>query len=302
MTATLDNDIQDFCEYISTVRRLSPHTVSNYQRDLEKLSAYSEKENISHADKIHAADIRRHVAELHRKGLGGKSLQRYLSSVRALYTYLNKQGRSKNNPAVGIRPPKSQRKLPSTLDVDRVNQLLNFQADAWLDTRDKAILELFYSSGLRLAELVSSNIEDLDLADASIRVTGKGNKSRILPMGSFAIKALQDWLAVRNNVNTTDNKALFISKRGQRINPRTVQARIKLQALKQGSDQKVHPHMLRHSFASHMLESSGDLRNVQELLGHADISTTQIYTHLDFQHLSKVYDQAHPRAKKRNNK
>lgn len=299
MTATLHHEIADFCEYIANVRRLSPHTCSNYSRDLARLIEYADKEQIDRADKIHPADIRRHIAEQHRKGLNGKSLQRYLSSVRAFYTFLNKQGRSKNNPAVGIRPPKTQRKLPSTLDVDRVNQLLNFNPDNWLDTRDKAIIELFYSSGLRLAELVNININDIDLNDASITVTGKGNKSRILPVGKMAIDAIKAWLRIRGDIQHSEDKALFLSQRGLRINPRTVQARLKLQAQKQGSEQRVHPHMLRHSFASHMLESSGDLRNVQELLGHADISTTQIYTHLDFQHLAKVYDQAHPRAKKR---
>lgn len=296
---SVQQDIADFNEYIRHVRRLSPHTCSNYKRDLIKFSVFADNSGIVDSDAIHPADIRRQVAELHRKGLSGKSIQRYLSSVRALYTFLNRQRRSVKNPAVGIRPPKSPRKLPSTLDVDRVTQLLDFDGDDWIALRDKAILELFYSSGLRLAELIGCNIDDVDLHDASIKVTGKGNKTRILPLGSYAINAIREWLKVRNDVPTTEPQALFISKRGSRIHPRSVQARLSKIAKWRGSDQQVHPHMLRHSFASHMLESSGDLRNVQELLGHADISTTQIYTHLDFQHLAKVYDNAHPRAKKR---
>ena len=295
----LDQDIADFHNYIHHVRRLSPHTCSNYARDLSKFRAFTSRDGSQNADAVHPADIRRQVAELHRKGLSGKSIQRYLSAVRALYQFLNKQRRSSKNPAVGIRPPKSPRKLPHTLDVDRVTQLLNFDGTEWLDKRDKAMLELFYSSGLRLAELVGCNIDDLDLNDASINVTGKGSKVRILPLGSYAIAAIRAWLQVRNEVPNTEDKALFLSQRGQRIHPRTVQSRLAKIAQWRGSDQRVHPHMLRHSFASHMLESSGDLRNVQELLGHADISTTQIYTHLDFQHLAKVYDNAHPRARKR---
>lgn len=297
--SALSQDIADFQHYISQVRRLSPHTCSNYARDLGKFITFTERDGISHADAVHPADLRRQVAELHRKGLGGKSIQRYLSAVRALYTFLNRQRRSKNNPAIGIRPPKTPRKLPNTLDVDRVTQLLDFEGDDWLSLRDKAMLELFYSSGLRLAELVGCNIEHLDLNDASILVTGKGNKARLLPLGRYAITALRAWLAVRNDVASADPAALFISQRGHRIHPRSVQARLSKIAQWRGSDQQVHPHMLRHSFASHMLESSGDLRNIQELLGHADISTTQIYTHLDFQHLAKVYDSAHPRARKR---
>ncbi|HSG60731.1 MAG TPA: tyrosine recombinase XerC [Pseudomonadales bacterium] len=295
----MSQDIADFHSYISQVRRLSPHTCSNYARDLDKFFTLAERDGLLDADAVHPADVRRQVAELHRKGLGGKSIQRYLSAVRALYTFLNRQRRSKNNPAMGIRPPKTPRKLPSTLDVDRVSQLLDFEGDNWMSLRDKAMLELFYSSGLRLAELVGCNVDHLDLEDASIMVTGKGNKARLLPLGSYAITALRAWLRVRNDIAGADPTALFISQRGSRIHPRSVQARLRNIALSRGSDQHVHPHMLRHSFASHMLESSGDLRNIQELLGHADISTTQIYTHLDFQHLAKVYDSAHPRARKR---
>lgn len=295
----LDQDIADFHNYIHQIRRLSPHTCSNYARDLTRFREFTSRDGNQNADTVHPADIRRQVAELHRTGLSGKSIQRYLSAVRALYQFLNKQRRSNKNPAVGIRPPKSPRKLPHTLDVDRVTQLLNFDGAEWLDKRDKAMLELFYSSGLRLAELVGCNIDDLDLNDASINVTGKGSKVRILPLGSYAVAAIRAWLQVRNEVPSTEDKALFLSQRGNRIHPRTVQTRLASIAKWRGSDQRVHPHMLRHSFASHMLESSGDLRNVQELLGHADISTTQIYTHLDFQHLAKVYDNAHPRARKR---
>ncbi len=295
----LSQNIAEFHDYIRQVRRLSPHTCSNYARDLSKFLEFTNRDGLDSADAVHPAHLRRQVAELHRKGLGGKSIQRYLSAVRSLYTFLNRQRRSNSNPAVGIRPPKTPRKLPNTLDVDRVTQLLDFESDDWLSLRDKAMLELFYSSGLRLAELVGCNIDDLDLSDASIKVTGKGSKSRILPLGSYAISALKAWLKVRNDIPSADAQALFLSQRGNRIHPRSVQARLSKIAKWRGSDQQVHPHMLRHSFASHMLESSGDLRNIQELLGHADISTTQIYTHLDFQHLAKVYDSAHPRARKR---
>lgn len=293
--------VTQFLDYLETVKRFSAHTLSGYRRDLEKFLTYMIEQAIANPQQVRNSDVRLWVAKLHRNGLSGPSLQRALSAVRAFYRYQNRDSSNQHNPAVGIKAPKSAKKLPKTLDVDQVQQLLSIAGDTWIDLRDRAILELFYSSGLRLSELVSLDLSAIDLSDQLVTVTGKGNKTRTLPVGSFALKALQSWLAIRSDVQPQDN-ALFLSKRGQRLSQRSVQARLKKLSLQQQVDQGVHPHMLRHSFASHMLESSGDLRSVQELLGHADISTTQIYTHLDFQHLAKVYDQAHPRANRTSNK
>ncbi len=292
--------INEFLHYLETARQLSPHTLSNYRRDLEKFSDYCLQKNITDSATAHSADVRQWVAQLHRGGLAGPSLQRALSALRSFYKFRNRQG-EKNNPALGIQAPKSAKKLPKALDADNMQQLLSIEGDDWLSTRDRAILELFYSSGLRLSELVDLDIEDIDLPQALITVTGKGRKTRTLPIGSFAITALKDWFTVRKDVNPNDN-AVFLSKQGKRLGQRSIQQRLKKHSLQQGVNQSVHPHMLRHSFASHMLESSGDLRAVQELLGHANISTTQVYTHLDFQHLAKVYDKAHPRANRKTEK
>ena len=216
---------------------------------------------------------------------------------RSFYKFRSREGEH-HNPAIGIQAPKSEKKLPKALDIDNTQQLLSLEGSDWLSIRDRAILELFYSSGLRLSELVDLNLNDIDLPQALITVTGKGNKTRTLPVGSFAIKAIESWINIRCDLNP-DHSAVFLSKQGKRLSQRSVQLRLKKYSLQQGISQHVHPHMLRHSFASHMLESSGDLRAVQELLGHANISTTQIYTHLDFQHLAKVYDKAHPRANRK---
>ena len=292
--------INEFLHYLETARQLSPHTLSNYRRDLEKFSDYCLQKNIAEPSLAHSADVRQWVAQLHRGGLAGPSLQRALSALRSFYKYRNRQG-EKNNPAISIQAPKSAKKLPKALDADNMQQLLSIDGNDWLSTRDRAILELFYSSGLRLSELVNLNLQDIDLPQALITVTGKGRKTRTLPIGSFAIKALKAWFSLRADVKPIET-AVFLSKHGRRLGQRSIQLRLKKYSVQQGVNQSVHPHMLRHSFASHMLESSGDLRAVQELLGHANISTTQVYTHLDFRHLAKVYDKAHPRASRKTEK
>lgn len=288
-----------FINYLRDVRQLSPHTISNYQRDLNSLTVYCALRQREDAGAIHEADIRGWVSQMHRHGLAGSSIQRALSAARSFFNYLGREQGHSRNPAAGVQAPRQPRRLPKTLDADQVNKYLEFAADDPMALRDSAIAELFYSSGLRLAELVAINLDDIDYSAQLITVTGKGRKTRTIPVGSVALAALRRWLAVRPPAS---EPALFTSNRGHRISVRNVQARLKLQGRRAGMYQDVHPHMLRHSFASHMLESSGDLRAVQELLGHANIATTQIYTHLDFQHLAKVYDAAHPRAKRRQTK
>jgi integrase/recombinase XerC len=235
----------------------------------------------------------------HRAGAGGKTIQRELSALRSLFRYLLREGDVGQSPAQGVRAPKSPRKLPGTLDADQLCALLDHPDDEPLALRDTAMIELFYSSGLRLAELVSVNLGDIDMDDGTLEVLGKGAKTRRVPVGRHAREAVVHWLKVRPLLAGSGERALFVSQRGNRIHPRTVQQRLQRWALEKGATRNVHPHLLRHSFASHLLESSGDLRAVQELLGHADISTTQVYTHLDFQHLAQVYDKAHPRAKRK---
>lgn len=292
--------LTEFLEYLQNVRQLSPHTLSNYRRDLEKFSQFCQQQSFTNPQNVDTAAIRHWTASLHRSGLNGRSIQRALSAVRSFYKFRNRLHQDRHNPAMGVQAPKADKTLPKALDVDQMQQLLSTDGSDWLSLRDRAMMELFYSSGLRLSELAGLDLSALDLKDQLVTVTGKGNKTRTLPLGSYAIKALKAWLNVRDDISH-QSTAVFISKRGQRINPRTIQARLKKAAGEQHLGQQVHPHMLRHSFASHMLESSGDLRAVQELLGHANISTTQVYTHLDFQHLAKVYDKAHPRASKRRN-
>lgn len=283
-------------DFLKTLHHLSEHTRHAYQRDLVYIQNYCDKENIVMWSDLDGQQLRAFVAWRYRQGIGGRSLQRNLSAIRSFYRYLIKNETVKNNPAEGIIAPKSPRKLPKVLDVDQTLQLVEINEDDTLAIRDRAMLELIYSSGLRLAELISLNLNDIDFDDRILTVTGKGNKMRIVPVGRHAIKALERWLKERAAMTNESEHALFISNRGKRISPRSVQDRLKQWAIKQGLPIHVHPHMLRHSFASHLLESSGDLRAVQELLGHADISTTQVYTHLDFQHLAQVYDKAHPRA------
>jgi integrase/recombinase XerC len=282
--------------FIKTLHHLSEHTRIAYQRDLDHLQNYCRQQEISNWSDLDGRQLRGFVAWRHRQGIGGRSLQRNLSAIRAFYRYLIKVSKVKNNPAEGIIAPKSPRKLPKVLDADQTVQLVEIDEEDTLAIRDKAMLELIYSSGLRLAELISLNLNDIDFNDRILTVTGKGKKTRSVPVGQHAIKAIKRWLKNRTAMVNESEQALFISNRGKRISPRSVQERLRQWAIKQGLPNHVHPHMLRHSFASHLLESSGDLRAVQELLGHADISTTQVYTHLDFQHLAQVYDKTHPRA------
>jgi len=291
--------INQFKDYLEYEKHYSKHTLTGYIRDLSQFNKWlSDKDcdDILAADSLH---IRNWVAALHRQGLGGKTLQRKLSSLRSFYQFHVRKHQLKNNPAVDIRAPKTSRTLPSTLDADTITQLLEIPPDSILAIRDRAIMELFYSSGLRLSELSNLNIDSIDLEERTLRAIGKGNKTRILPVGRKAIDALNLWLTKRVELAKIEEPALFVSQRGGRISGRSIQQRINHWRKKQGLEQHIHPHKLRHSFASHILESSGDLRAVQELLGHADISTTQIYTHLDFQHLAKVYDKAHPRSRRK---
>jgi len=291
-----------FHDYLHVERRLSPHTRQAYLRDLRKLMTYCDGAGVEDWPALDHLHIRKFVADHHRKGLGSASLHRLLSSIRTFCAFLMREGEMKNNPAVGVQAPRTARKLPDVLDVDQAGQLLSSTGGDVLDIRDRAIMELFYSSGLRLSELVGLDLDRLDLRNGTVEVRGKGGKTRIVPVGRHARRALEAWLARRSTLLRGETPALFLSRRGRRISPRSVQLRLRQQAQKQNLPGKVHPHMLRHSFASHMLESSADLRAVQELLGHEDISTTQIYTHLDFQHLARVYDRAHPRARKKRGK
>ena len=301
--------LDGFYSYLSSERQLSSNTLSNYRRDLTRLQGYLQHSTLfpdGRVDwaRVEAKQIRNFVAWVHREGLGGKSIQRLLSAIRSFYKYLHREGLVQQNPALGIQAPKSPRRLPQTLDVDQLDQLLNSDEQTNndpLECRDQAMLELIYSSGLRLSELVSLDLYSIDWQEATLRVVGKGAKERLLPIGSKAMQALDRWLDQRDSMTRPDEMALFVSQRGSRISPRSVQLRIDRRAKMQHTQGKVYPHRLRHSFASHMLESSGDLRAVQELLGHSDISTTQIYTHLDFSHLMDVYDKAHPRAHRQSN-
>ncbi|HLP98039.1 MAG TPA: tyrosine recombinase XerC [Sideroxyarcus sp.] len=288
--------LQGYLAYLHNERHYSPHTSDNYARDIRRLFELAGNTPLPEVKSHH---IRRYIAQLHGSGLSGRSLARVLSAWRGFYAYLMRDHGCPGNPCVGLRAPKSPKALPHALSPDEAVKLVEMEIASPLDARDKAMFELLYSSGLRLAELVGLDPVDMDFADASVRVTGKGNKTRIVPLGSHAIAALQAWLAVREQVAKPDETALFVGSRGARIAPRTVELQLDKWALKQGLNTGVHPHMLRHSFATHVLQSSGDLRAVQEMLGHASISTTQVYTHLDFQYLAKIYDGAHPRAKKK---
>ena len=288
----MDSGIDDFLDYLRFEKRYSEHTLTAYRRDLERFAAIVD---VAWAD-VEPRHISAFTARLHGKGLSPRTLRRMLSSVRRFFAYLEKKGVVFANPAANARAPKARNKLPRALDADKTARLFEFEAKTPRDKRDLAMLELFYGSGLRLAELVGIDVKDLDLRGGAVTVTGKGNKVRRVPMGRHCVAAIEDWLTERGPADY--NAPLFTGRGENRINRRTVQQRLKrLGGTQLGSD-VLHPHMLRHSFASHLLESSGDLRAVQELLGHADIATTQIYTHLDFQHLAKVYDAAHPRAAK----
>ncbi|HMC13488.1 MAG TPA: tyrosine recombinase XerC [Gallionellaceae bacterium] len=296
--AAPDHDVllSGFLAHLTNERRYSEHTRENYARDLRKLFLLVANTPLSDLKSHH---IRRYIAQLHSQGLGGRTLARMLSAWRSFFNYLMRDHRFRENPCMGLRPPKAPKLLPHALSPDEAVKLVELPAVTPLDVRDKAMFELLYSSGLRLAELVSLDPINMDFNDASVRVTGKGSKTRIVPMGSHAIAALKDWLAVRGQIAKPDETALFVGKNGKRISPRTVQLQLRKWGIKQGIASGVHPHLLRHSFATHVLQSSGDLRAVQEMLGHASISTTQVYTHLDFQYLAKIYDAAHPRAKRK---
>lgn len=291
--------IEAYMSYLRVERQASVHTLSNYERDLRSVAEAARRRDVGSWPELVSADVRAIIAEQHRDGISGRSLARRLSALRGLYHHLAERQGLNGNPAQDILAPKDRKALPATLDPDEVSRLLAQNLNDPMICRDLAMFELMYSSGLRLAELVGIDLADLDLSIGQVRVTGKGNKVRDLPVGAPAIEAINRWLGYRRSMPGADDRAVFLSSRGRRIAPRTVQMRLKKLAESQGLDRDCYPHMLRHSFASHLLESSGDLRAVQELLGHADISTTQIYTHLDFQHLAQVYDESHPRARRR---
>ena len=289
-------------------RRASPHTLAAYRRDLAmllQLSSAGPSSVPTALDALSSLDIRRCAMQLHSRGRAPRSIARTLSAWRSFYHWLGRDGQLPVNPCRGVRPPKRRRDLPKSLSVDQAGALLDGESRVdesvgLLDCRDQAMFDLFYSSGLRLAELVSLDIgAGLDLVAGEVTITGKRNKTRCVPVGAKALAALRDWLARRAEMAATEVTALFVSRRGTRISPRMVELRLARWAQRQGLGLKVNPHMLRHSFATHLLQSSGDLRAVQEMLGHASIATTQVYTHLDFQHLAKVYDAAHPRAHKK---
>ena len=295
MKTIAQQQIDRFFHKLKHERQLSPHTLDNYGRDLQRFVSHLDELSVAQFTDVRESHISSYVAQRHRKQIHAKSIQRELSAIRSFFNFLIQEQQLKTNPAKDVRAPKIGRKLPKTLDVDQVQHLLTITETTPLAIRDKAILELFYSSGLRLSELVNLDLTQLDLKQGLVTVTGKGNKMRVVPIGKKAIDAITDWLKIRN---TNEQKtAVFLSQHGKRLSARSVQQRMRYWAQKQALPAHVHPHMLRHSFASHVLESSGDLRAVQELLGHSDINTTQIYTHLDFQHLANVYDKAHPRAK-----
>ncbi len=294
----LSSELDRYLAGLATERRLSPNTVAAYRRDLGALLDFCTREDIDSLDRLAVHHVRRFAAESHARGLSPRSIARRLSAVRSFLDSLVERGRLGANVAVNVQAPKPSRRLPRTLDADQVASLLEIEPDDDLAIRDRAMLELFYSSGLRLAEVVGMDVTDIDRADRTVRVTGKGSRSRVVPVGRVALKAIERWLPVRTRIVKGGELAMFVSKRGTRLAARSVQARINHWARVQGSPSGVHPHMLRHSFATHILESSGDLRAVQEMLGHSSLSTTQVYTHLDFQHLAQSYDKAHPRARR----
>ena len=291
--------IDGYLAHLARERRLSPHTSSNYARDVAALADYLERGNVTDWKRVDSQHVRLFAARSHAGGLSPRSVQRRLSAVRGYFNYLVREGVAASNPAVEIRAPKAARRLPGTLDVDQITQLLEAPAGDALAVRDRAIMELFYSSGLRLAELVGLGLTDVDLVDRTARVLGKGAKTRIVPVGRKACEAIRAWLRERGALAGVDETALFVGRNGSRLKPRAVQLRIAYWARRAGLPSRVYPHLFRHSFATHLLESSKDLRGVQELLGHADISTTQVYTHLDFAHLARTYDASHPRAKRK---
>ena len=291
------NAVAHYLQHLAAERRLSPHTVAAYQRDLANLSRLTAGKPLA---ELGVTDIRSAIVKLRSQNLTATSVARQLSSWRGFYTFACRRLGYAGNPCIGLRPPKAAKTLPDILSPDTLSQLLDrATGDDALVARDRAMFELFYSSGLRLSELVGLDLNDVNLQSGEAQVTGKGRKTRIVPVGKAALDAISAWLPLRQPLARDHTAALFISQRGSRLSPRSVQLRLDRWALQAGLGQHVHPHMLRHAFATHVLQSSGDLRAVQEMLGHASISTTQVYTHLDWQHLAKVYDQAHPRARKK---
>jgi integrase/recombinase XerC len=291
--------IERFLSHLAHERRMSAHTIAAYRHDLGSLADFGGKRGLAAWQLLDHSHLRTFAAALHGAGLSPRSIQRRLSAARTFYEFLMREGHCLRNPARDVRAPKSKKRLPATLDADQMGRLLAFRVDDSLSARDKAIMELFYSSGLRLSELVGLRLTAIDLKDRTVRVLGKGNKTRIVPIGRFGIDALKRWLMERAAWAKADSDSLFVGRSGRPLSVRAVQLRVGTWGRRQGIGVHVHPHMFRHSFATHLLESSGDLRGVQELLGHADIGTTQIYTHLDFQRLATVYEAAHPRARRR---
>ena len=291
--------IDRFIRHLEFERRLSPLTCKNYRRDLEVLASYCQQSDIDGWGGLDDGHIRAYSAACFRKGLSARSIQRRLSAARTFFRYLMREKHVSKNPVTSVSAPKGKKRLPGNLDADRMARLLDIPGDGAIVDRDRAILELLYSSGLRLSELTDLDCGDVNVHDRTVRVTGKGNKDRIVPVGRQALAALARWQTSRADFAGADEPALFVSNRGTRISNRSVQARVSHWARRQGIDSNVYPHLFRHSFATHLLESSHDLRGVQELLWHANISTTQVYTHLDFQHLAQIYDQTHPRARKK---
>lgn len=300
MNTAADTLLADYLRHLHVQRRLSPLTLERYTRDLQALQCACDEHGIEDWQRLDAAHLRQILAARHRRGQSPASLAAWLSAVRGLCRYLQRElGHAFTNPALDVQPPKRRRKLPHTLAPEQMDRLLAAQGDDPLSLRDQALFELIYSCGLRRAEAIDLDLHALDVSAASVRVLGKGRKTRDVPVGSYAVKALRAWLAVRGQLASAGEQAVFVGARGRRLAASSLAQRLDKRSREQGLGQHVNPHMLRHSFATHLLESSGDLRAVQELLGHANLSTTQIYTHLDFQHLAKVYDAAHPRARKK---
>lgn len=297
----MDSDrswIDRFIRHLETERRLSPHTCRHYRRDLEALADWCSDADVDGWAAVDEEHLRAFSASAFRRGLSPASIKRRLSAARSFYRFLTREKAVDRNPATEVTAPKAAKRLPGNLDADRMGRLLEIDGDEPLAVRDRAMLELFYSSGLRLSELTGLDLTGVDLDDATVHVTGKGGKDRIVPVGRHALAALRAWYAIRPTLAAAGETALFVSRRGSRLSNRAVQDRVGHWARRQGIDARVHPHLLRHSFATHLLESSQDLRGVQELLGHANIATTQVYTHLDFQHLAQIYDRTHPRARR----
>ncbi len=301
MNCRFPDALEKFTQYLRSERNYSEHTISAYRRDLLKLEGTLDSACSADISKIDTLAVRQGLTQLRHKNLSPRSIQRWLSSLRSFFNYGLRNKWCSINPTAGVTAPKLPRPLPKVLDADQTAQLLkkpsgDMSGEDWILQRDMSIAELLYSSGLRVAELCALDIGDIDLQGAEVRATGKGGRTRVVPVGSIAILSIKDWMEYRLDLAKPNQSALFVGKTGNRLSTRSIQLRMEKLGQQQGCEQRLHPHMLRHSFASHMLESSGDLRSVQEMLGHANISTTQIYTHLDFQHLAKVYDKAHPRA------